>query len=450
MRCVFNCFVDEELLTPMCYNGLCLQESTPGVKRSILFQLCSIRILSNHTKQAKPNQTKPNPTEVFDMPLQQYTIPGLGGAEQQVEEVPPPQVEQPVIPLLSYQDITSINQILRPEQVAGLTLHNDHPENRLVYVFIANILGESHDHITQFNQPMTNRQLESFLERVNHYLNTVDEHDVLVTIMYGEWTPPRAIYEQHVSNVRERLFMARHAILANDPQLGMSILYNHTLRYDQVPIYRNNEQPVDNHDTFGPDVNTQPNERFLLLDSASRRRRFIIRPDRVQDLVMQVYVNRGQRPDGHLEDVPSEILRGDSNQTTRAYHALANENRFVADINQIVNLAGNSTRQDLHNTLIHWINLWTQRDQNREFRHPDLPAPSLVGSIHFHRTATPVTMMAILSAKSQKVRNAHVAAGKVLPQRIRDFITANPANIEAGSATLDEESLRIFVGLVEG
>lgn len=216
------------------------------------------------------------------MPLQQYPDPGAGvGAQANQPPLPDAQQVQPV-PLPSHPQITSIDQIFNLEAVQSLTLHNDHPVSRLTYVFISKIMSESSDRHNAGDPPLTNRHLDSFLEQSIHFLNNLDVDDVkqLVLIMYGEWTPPQAVVAEHITGVRDRLGLSRDALLKNDPQLCMSVLYNHKIEYESLQFWQadNDGHTVNDGDVFGVTANTTATTPFLMLDTAFAEDRFLCDP----------------------------------------------------------------------------------------------------------------------------------------------------------------------------
>lgn len=373
-------------------------------------------------------------------------------AQQEEEEVP----TQPPIPLPSTPAITRIHQIQnRPAELAALTNPTDTPENRLLNVFRAEIIGRSTEHNTTHNTPIPNRLVESFIEQVMQYLVIYRQPARMTRLMYNGQLPDRETYNTAMFNVRERVQMARQALLSNDPQLAMSILRNHAIRYDGVAAYQTAHEDVDVHEDFGPDATTQPEDSVLLLDSAYLPSRFLIRADQLPALIQHSITTRNTHPDGPLEDIPHSIITSESNTTAAALNLQTLRNTITDSINEITHqpVQGQPQHplQTLYTTLRHHITIWSRRTRNPLYRHPDLPAPRIEGSINFHRLAPSDSVLRFLSALAQRVRTAHAifpgVVGRQVPRWINDFIARNPADEGSVGARLEWIDLGLFVAL---
>lgn len=394
------------------------------------------------------------------MPLQQYSDPAAGGDDQpQAKQLPQLDAQEPQLILLpSYPEITDIDHIFDLEAIQALPLHNDHPVSRLTTVFISKLTTVSTNSNDQDNRPLTNRHVDSFLEQAIHFLNNLTNEDItqLVYIMYGEWTPPQAVITEHIVSARTRLSLGRDALLKNDPQLCMSILYNHKLEYALVQFWSddNDSHFVNENDPrFGINNDTTGITPFFMLDSAYTPDRFLCHPDSTSQRVHTPFI-RGSQPDGFLEDIPHSIIQGTTNLAARS-DDMSIADHFSHDINTIT-----SSGTDLYNLaalhlcLSEYMTLWTTRLTTPHFTHPDLPPPRVPGSITYHCTATPSQMLDLLSARCDQVRRVHVEMGKLdrLPREILDFIEMYPVGegMEGlGREILDQADLDDFVNLAE-
>lgn len=379
---------------------------------------------------------------------------GAGADDEQQANSPEPQ-EQASIPLPSYPEITDIEQIFNLEAVRSLPLHNDHPVSRLTIVFTAKLTSYSIEHNDLGQGSLPNRFIDSFLAQSTHFLHNLTAEDVaqIVYIMYGEWTPPLDIITEHISLVRSRLSQARDALLKNDPQLAMSILYNHKIENDAVQFWidDNNGHVVNEGDLFGVNADTIGTTPFLMLDSAYRADRFLCLPDLTSTRVHTPF-SLGTQPDGFLEDVPHDIIMGTTNRNARIADMITSDH-FSTDINTITSSPDLYDLGVLHMYLNEYIKLWTSRSTNEHFTNPNLPPPRIPGSMNYHRRATPTQMLRLLSDRCELVRVAHDLVDKehLLPQVIKDFSVAHRTDeeVEELGVLLDNNQLEEFVRVAE-
>lgn len=152
---------------------------------------------------------------------------------------------------------------------------------------------------------------------------TQNDKDTFYQIIWGSRAPccNQRDLAREIQRLNDRLALATKALMADDPQLAVSLIRNEMTEQCLVDLHSTARTPIDHRFWIprGPD-------RFmvLMLDSAYASYRLAIDPLDVESYVDRVAARYRARPDRRLHDFPTGVLRGQCN-----HHAREDEMSFV-------------------------------------------------------------------------------------------------------------------------
>lgn len=328
-----------------------------------------------------------------------------------------PQV--PLRPPQQHPRIVSIFEIYNqnPFEPEPLPPLESRPQDRILGIIMRYVLKLSRDE-EAYGRSLTNEYLDSFFAEASRFMQNLSEEEfdeILSVIAPDQEGDEDRISETLLLGVVELLGLARQALRANDPQLCVSITRPQIVPARDIDAYSQNVHPVNNlMEYFGGD----PDEVFLLVDSAYQRDRFFLRIDQLGEYVQNALDEARRSPDGFYEDIQPQLLKGRSNRQMRH----RNEAAAISTIcDAMKRLHDPSSARDLYAGLEVWIEIWRSRHRDNEFRHDELPPPPPTGSIYTYHAPEALRVLKYLRDVCQALVRITREKGTELPEALVRF-----------------------------